>query len=110
MSTVVVLSPEELSGIVERAAARGAEMALERAGVAASGEVLTREEAAALLRLHPASLGRLASSGRVPASRVGQTWRFRRSELLAWLEERATRPGAPVERIGATLRAVKGGR
>jgi excisionase family DNA binding protein len=53
---------------------------------AAENEVLDLDEAAALLRLPPQSVRALAESRRIPARRVGNTWRFSRSALLAWLE------------------------
>jgi excisionase family DNA binding protein len=53
---------------------------------AAENEVLDLDEAAALLRLPPQTVRGLAESRRIPARRVGNTWRFSRSALLAWLE------------------------
>ena len=70
--------------------------------------VLTREEAARLLCVHPGYLGRLARRGEVPAVKVGTHWRFRREDLLAWLGQHATDRGARTARHGATLRAVGG--
>ena len=53
---------------------------------AAEKEVLDLEEAAALLRLQPETVRGLAESRRIPARRIGNTWRFSRAALLAWLE------------------------
>jgi excisionase family DNA binding protein len=36
------------------------------------------------LRIHPATVKRLARQGRPPGFRIGNRWRFRRSELDAW--------------------------
>lgn len=47
--------------------------------------ILTSEQAAAFLQIHPKTLQRMARQGRVPAYRVGDLWRFRASELEAWL-------------------------
>lgn len=47
--------------------------------------LLTAEEAAKLLRIHPKTLVRLARDGEVPSSRLGRFWRFRASSLDAWL-------------------------
>jgi excisionase family DNA binding protein len=47
--------------------------------------VLNSEEAAALLQIHPKTLQKMARQGRVPAFRIGDLWRFRASELDAWL-------------------------
>jgi len=47
--------------------------------------ILTSEQAAAFLQIHPKTLQRMARQGRVPAYRVGDLWRFRASDLGAWL-------------------------
>ena len=47
--------------------------------------ILTSYQAAALLQIHPKTLQRMARQGRIPAHRVGDLWRFRASELNAWL-------------------------
>ena len=49
------------------------------------GEVMTLEEAAALLRVNDAAIREQAETGLVPARRLGEEWRFSRSALLAWL-------------------------
>lgn len=47
--------------------------------------ILTSEQAAVFLQIHPKTLQRMARQGRIPAYRVGGLWRFRASELEAWL-------------------------
>ena len=49
--------------------------------------LLDTEEAAALLKIHPKTLQKLARSGRVDAIQIGKLWRFRASALNRWLEE-----------------------
>ena len=49
-------------------------------------EVLTLDEAARFLRVHPTELGQLADWGQVPARRIGGYWRFNRVALLEWLK------------------------
>lgn len=49
-------------------------------------EMMTSEEAAAYLRTSVESIRRMAREGRVPAARVGRSWRFRKTELDEWLE------------------------
>jgi excisionase family DNA binding protein len=48
-------------------------------------------EAAALLRIHPGTLKKLARKGEIHGSHVGKCWRFRASDLNDWLlrQERA---------------------
>jgi excisionase family DNA binding protein len=52
---------------------------------AAAEEVLTLQEAAALLRLPPEAVRRRAAAGDLPGRMFGDEWRFGRSALLAWL-------------------------
>ena len=47
--------------------------------------VLNTEEAAALLKIHPKTLQKMAREGTVPAFRIGDLWRFRASALDEWL-------------------------
>lgn len=53
----------------------------------AGGEVITLEEAAALLRVLPAALLARAERGDIPGRRLGEEWRFSRSALLAWIAQ-----------------------
>jgi excisionase family DNA binding protein len=48
-------------------------------------DVLSLDEAAALLRVDPADVRELAEAGEVPARKLGQQWRFSRTALLTWL-------------------------
>jgi excisionase family DNA binding protein len=56
-----------------------------RAGGSDADEVLTLEEAAALLRVAPADVAAMVDTGDLPGRRVGSQWRFARSAVLAWL-------------------------
>ena len=47
----------------------------------------TPDEAAAYLRVHPKTAIRLARERRIPAIRLGKHWRFRRSDLEAFVAE-----------------------
>lgn len=77
---VITLTDAELEAMLERAA---------KAAVAALTvpEVLTAKEAGELLRLHEQTIQRMAKAGDLPGHRVGNEWRFRRSELLANLSK-----------------------
>lgn len=46
-------------------------------------QLLTTEEVAAVLRVHPKQVYRLLKKG-LPARRVGSEWRFSRDDVLAW--------------------------
>jgi excisionase family DNA binding protein len=55
---------------------------------------LTTEEVIEYLQVNLRTIYRLIKAGRLPAVRVGRQWRFRKSDLDAWLEsQRTTRSG-----------------
>lgn len=47
--------------------------------------LLDSDEAAALLRIHPKTLQRMAREGKIAAVHIGKLWRFRASDLNRWL-------------------------
>ncbi len=47
--------------------------------------LLDSTEAAALLRIHPKTLKKMARRGEIQARRVRRFWRFRMSDLNEWL-------------------------
>ena len=49
--------------------------------------LLDSDEAAQLLKIHPKTLQRMARLGEIPGVQIGRLWRFRRSELNAWVEK-----------------------
>ncbi len=54
-------------------------------------------QAAELLGIHPKTLQRLARVGEIPAHRVGRFWRYRASELDAWLREPMNSSGGVIQ-------------
>ena len=48
--------------------------------------LLDSDEAAQLLKVHPKTLQRMERRGEVPGVQIGKLWRFRRSELKAWMD------------------------
>ena len=54
-------------------------------GTQAFEPLLNSVQAAALLQVHPKTLQKMARAGEVPSRRIGDLWRFRASELDAWL-------------------------
>ena len=44
-------------------------------------EILTAEEIAEYLRIHPYTVRRLAREGKIPGSRIGGQWRFKRKDI-----------------------------
>ncbi len=57
----------------------------ERFPVRVDTDVLTLNEAAAYLRVHPRTLRTKASQGKIPAAKIGKVWRFHRGQLEEWL-------------------------
>lgn len=47
--------------------------------------VLTLAEAAELVKINPRTLVKLAASGKFPGRKIGNQWRFLRTELEAYL-------------------------
>jgi len=52
--------------------------------------LLDREEVAALLKVHPKTLQKLARKRVVEGIQVGKLWRFRASALNRWLQKIAS--------------------
>jgi len=48
-------------------------------------EVMTTEEASHYLKLSIQTIKQRAREGRMPAARIGRTWRFLKTELDRWL-------------------------
>ena len=50
--------------------------------------VLTLEEAAEFLKVHPSTIYRLVKNRNLPAFKVGSDWRFNLESLNRWIEDR----------------------
>jgi len=57
---------------------------------AAFEPLLDSAEAAALLKIHPKTLQKMARNGEIVAIQIGKLWRFRASALNDWLEKIAS--------------------
>jgi len=55
------------------------------------GEILTLDEAATCLKAGKWTIYRLAQKSEISASKLGGSWRFRRSELIAGLPRASTK-------------------
>jgi len=51
-------------------------------------QLLDSAEAAALLKIHPKTLQKMARNGEITGVQVGRLWRFRASVLNEWLEHK----------------------
>ncbi|ANX05523.1 helix-turn-helix domain-containing protein [Immundisolibacter cernigliae] len=54
-------------------------------------EIITLEEVSAYLKAGKRTVYRLAQKGKIPAFKLGGTWRFRRLELDRWIAESITK-------------------
>lgn len=51
-------------------------------------DILTLDEVAAYLKAGKRTVYRLVAEGKLPAFKLGGTWRFRRSDLESWIASR----------------------
>lgn len=51
-------------------------------------QLLDSEEAAALLKIHPKTLQKMARNGEIAGVQIGKLWRFRASVLNSWLQQK----------------------
>lgn len=72
-------------------------------------DVLSADEAAALLKVPPATVRREARAGRLPGRHVGKEWRFARSALIDWLRGELEASGVGSERYTRGPGAADGG-
>ncbi len=50
-------------------------------------QILTLKEVAAYLKLAEKTAYRLAGEGKLPGFKVGGSWRFKREDIEAWIED-----------------------
>jgi excisionase family DNA binding protein len=60
-----------------------------------TGEILTLEEVAELLRLPEEAVATSATEGELPGRQLGGEWRFARSAVLRWLSGSTVGPQSP---------------
>ena len=52
-------------------------------------EMLTADEVAQLLRIHPVTVRLKAASGEIPGRQIGNRWRFSKARIDEWMRETA---------------------
>lgn len=67
--------------------------------------VWTVRQVAEYLRVSERTVYRMAERGEMPAFKVGDTWRFRREDIAAWIEQQQRERGA-----GASAKGRRGKR
>jgi excisionase family DNA binding protein len=50
-------------------------------------QIMTVTEVAKYLKVNDRTVYRMATSGEIPAFKVGASWRFKQTELEAWMEQ-----------------------
>lgn len=61
--------------------------------------LLTLREAAEVLKIHQDTLKKRARAGEIPAMKIGKYWRFRLSDLDAWLKTKVVSPQPKPRRV-----------
>jgi len=67
----------------------------QQANVRICEPLIDAERAAEILGLHPKTVKRLAAEGAVPGMKIGRVWRFRESELDAYIVRQLQWSGHP---------------
>jgi excisionase family DNA binding protein len=52
-------------------------------------QVLTVKEVAKYLKVNDRTVYRMAAVGKIPAFKVGSSWRFKQSEIEKWIEKQS---------------------
>jgi excisionase family DNA binding protein len=60
-----------------------------------TGQVMTVDEVAELLRIHRSTLYRLVKTGKFPHFRMGSDFRFQREAIDVWRRAQEEKQGAP---------------
>lgn len=50
-------------------------------------KLLTIQEAAKYLDIHPITLYKWVKKNKIPAAKLGKNWRFRKATLEAWIDK-----------------------
>lgn len=52
-----------------------------------SEQIMTVKDVASYLKLNERTVYRMATAAKIPAFKVGTSWRFKREDLEKWIEE-----------------------
>lgn len=59
-------------------------------------DIMTIRDVADYLRLSEATIYQMARAGRIPALRMGRTWRFKKENIDDWIENATEKSKDPV--------------
>jgi len=51
-------------------------------------EIMTAQDVADYLKLHPLTVHRYAREGKIPAFKIGTDWRFHKKYIERWIKEK----------------------
>ena len=77
-------------------------------GMADSREVMNIRQASQYLGVSPDTLYKYVNEQKIPAFKLGNRWRFKKSKLDQWMEEKSmeSEPGATKKKIKAAMKAA----
>jgi excisionase family DNA binding protein len=55
-------------------------------------EIMTVNEVAAFLHVHPVTVYKMMKRKELPGFRIGSDWRFNRADILGWIKEKQVKP------------------
>ena len=61
--------------------------------MAKSKQVMTVKDVAGYLDVHPMTIYKYVRDGRIPAFKIGDSWRIRRDSIQKWIKESEKRSG-----------------
>ena len=73
-----------------------------------SREVMNVRQASQYLGISPDTLYRYITEGEIPAFKLGNRWRFRKSLLDGWMDEKSGVSAAPAVEVDATRKKPVG--
>jgi len=59
-------------------------------------QILTVKEVAGYLKVNDRTIYRMATAGKIPAFKVGASWRFKSSEINEWIESERNSAQHPI--------------
>ena len=70
-------------------------------------EVMDIRQASGYLGISPDSLYKYASEGFIPAFKLGNRWRFKKSRIDEWMDQQSSMSAAPAQPIAMPSRQKK---
>ncbi len=71
-----------------------------------NSELLTIEEVAKMVRVSERTIYNWAQKGEIPAGRLGTSWRFKKSEIINWIDQKLKSKKKPVIDFSIQLSSV----